>query len=462
MRHLPRRLVRRFGLRAKMTTIFALGALLVSAVLAIVTYEAARTFLVSERTSTVLHQSYLNAWSTKGALLARPSHVTTVLDFLEGQSGSESLLYYQGQWFSPSAAMVPGSLPSGFRSQVLAGHPSHQTFLLSGQPELAVGIPLPAVKAAYVSVFPLADLASTLSLLRDLLLPAAAATTVAGALVGRWVSGRLLRPIARTARAASQVAGGDLDVRLDSGPDPDLAALAQAFNQMTAALQSRIERDARFASTVSHELRSPLTTLRASLAVLLSRRRELSEPAARALDLLDAEVGRFNGLVQDLLEISRIDAGSADVTVEPVRIGELVRHAVATRGPGIPVEVAEPAAETVVMADKRRLERVLANLLDNAEVHGGGARRVAVERGNGKVRIAVEDAGPGVPAGERARIFERFARGTSARGRRATEGSGLGLALVEEHLQLVGGRVWVEDRPGGGARFVAELPADDA
>lgn len=452
----------RFGLRAKMTAIFALGTLLVSAVLAVVTYEVTRTFLVRQRTNSVLHQSYLNAWSTKSALLTPPVNVPSLLASLEGPSGSVSLLHYQGQWFAPSAAVVPSALPLGLRAQVLSGHPGRQTFLLSGQPELAVGIPLPAVQAAYVSVFPLSDLASTLNILRNSLLPAAAATTLAGALVGRWVSGRLLRPIAETAKAASQVADGRLDVRVDSGRDPDLAALAQAFNQMTEALAARIERDARFASTVSHELRSPLTTLRASLAVLLARRNELSEPAARALDLLDGEVGRFHQLVQDLLEMSRMDAGSADVSLEPVRIGELVRHTVATRERCVPVELSEPGAGAVVLADKRRLERVLANLLDNAEVHGGGVCRLTVEGGDGRVRVAVEDAGPGVPREERALIFERFARGAAARTRRGTDGSGLGLALVEEHLQLLGGRVWVEDRAGGGARFVAELPTQES
>lgn len=460
MSSLPKRFLGRFGLKAKMTAIFAIGALLVSAVLAVLAYEATRTFLVRQRTNAVLHQSYLEAWSAKGALLTPPVNVPSLLTSLQGPSGSESLLHYRGQWFAPSAAVVPASLPAELRRQVLAGHPSRQSFVLSGQPEMAVGIPLPAAGAEFFSVFPLTDLASTLAILRDSLLPAAAVTTLAGAFVGWWVSGRLLRPIGQTAQAASEVAHGRLDVRLEPASDPDLAALAQAFNQMTGALEARIERDARFASTVSHELRTPLTTLRASLAVLESRRHELSEPAGRALDLLEGDLRRFHLLVQDLLEMSRIDAGTADVTLEPVRIGELVTHAVAGRGRPTPVELAEPATRAVVMADKRRLERVLANLLDNAEVHGGGVRRLVVEGGDGRVRIAVEDAGPGVPAEERDRIFEPFARGRAARGRN-TDGSGLGLALVEEHLQLLGGRAWVEDRNGGGARFVAELPASN-
>ena len=449
---------RRLGLRAKMTAIFAFGALLVSALLAVLTYELTRAFLVQERTHSVTHQAHVNAQTAKFALLAPPVNVPSLLARLESPYGSVSLLYYQGQWFAPSAAVAPASLPDGVRHAVLAGHSSQETFQLSGQPEMAVGVPLPSLRAAYVGVFPLADLRSTLSILRDSLIPAAAATAVAGALVGRWASGRLLRPIARTAQAASELAGGRLDVRLDEERDADLATLARAFNQMTEALAARIERDARFASNVSHELRSPLTTLRASLAILLVRRHELTARSARALDLLDAEVRRFDRLVQDLLEISRMDAGSAEVILETVRIDELVAQAIAHRGLGVPVEVAPDARGALVSADKRRMEQVLANLVDNANVHGGGACRLSVEQVDERVRVAVEDAGPGVPPGERDRVFERFFRVSPAGKGRSTDGSGLGLALVAEHLQLLGGRAWVEDRASGGARFVAELP----
>ncbi|MGH7361792.1 MAG: sensor histidine kinase [Candidatus Methylomirabilales bacterium] len=168
---------------------------------------------------------------------------------------------------------------------------------------------------------------------------------------------------------------------------------------------------------------------------------------------------RFQELVQDLLEISRIDAGAGEVVAEPVRAGELVRHAVrASRRPTATVEVAADTEDLVVSVDKRRLERVLANLVDNAETHGAGIVRVAVERAGGAVRVVVDDAGPGVGEAERERIFERFVRGAAAGRRGHGEGTGLGLSLVMEHVRRHDGRVWVEDRPGGGARFVVELP----
>src|SRR5439155_24248641 len=116
-------------------------------------------------------------------------------------------------------------------------------------------------------------------------------------------------------------------------------------------------------------------------------------------------------------------------------------------------------ARVIVRADKRRLERVVANLIENAENYGGGVVRMDLQRVNGVLRLGVEDAGPGVPDEERDRIFERFARGKAARRRGDTNGTGLGLSIVAEHVRLHRGRVWVEDRRGGGAPFVIELPS---
>jgi signal transduction histidine kinase len=236
---------------------------------------------------------------------------------------------------------------------------------------------------------------------------------------------------------------------------------------MAGALQERIERDARFASDVSHELRSPLTTLAATVEVLKARRDEMPDRAQAALDLLDADIARFTQLVADLLEISRFDAGAARLELEDVRISQLVLNAAGTAADTVPVAVSADAAGAIVLVDKRRLVRVIANLIDNAAKYGGGATGVEVHLGRSDiddrdvVQIVVEDNGGGVPPEERERVFERFARGTVAAGSRGSgEGSGLGLALVKEHVALHGGRVWVEDRLDGesGARFVVELP----
>jgi signal transduction histidine kinase len=324
-----------------------------------------------------------------------------------------------------------------------------------------VGVPLQSVDAEYYEIVSLAELDDTLNSLSVALIAAGLLTTLTGAAIGWFVSRRVLRPLAEVGHAAEAIAGGNLDTRLEARRDPDLAPLAASFNEMAQALQDRIERDARFASDVSHELRSPLMTLAASIEVLQARRDEMPDRAQRALDLLVADVARFQTLVEDLLEISRIDAGAARLQLDEVLLPELVMQAVAaSTDADVPVSVDAGIADLVVEADKRRLVRVIANLVDNAAKYGAGATAVTLRQVPGGVEIAVEDRGPGVPPDERERVFERFARGGEAGRRGSGEGVGLGLALVAEHIRLHGGTVWVEGRRDGqtGARFVVRLP----
>jgi signal transduction histidine kinase len=227
---------------------------------------------------------------------------------------------------------------------------------------------------------------------------------------------------------------------------------------MADRLQERVEREVRFSADVNHELRSPLTTLAASLSVLEARRDELPDRAKRALDLLSAEVRRFRRLVDDLLEISRLDAGLGEVTDDEVALGALVQNTVAATGIAVPVSIDGDLAERRVLIDKVRFERIVANLLENARHYAGGATRLAIDAEGDWGSFAVEDEGPGIPESERDRIFERFSRGSSAKRRGAGEGTGLGLAIVSEHARALGGRVFVESNNGRGSRFVVELP----
>ena len=250
--------------------------------------------------------------------------------------------------------------------------------------------------------------------------------------------------------AATALAAGRLDTRLESSDDPDLRPIAASFNDMAQALQDRIESDARFASDVSHELRSPLMTLAASIEVMNNQRDDLPERARSALDLMVADIDRFRQLVEDLLEISRFDAGVVRLELEEVHLAELVMQAVShSTDADVPVEVDAELAGVVVQADKRRIVRVIANLLDNAAKYGGGATSVSFRQVDDGVQIAVEDRGEGVPEEDRELIFGRFNRGSLAGRRGSSDGVGLGLALVAEHVNLHGGQVWVEDRADG-------------
>ncbi len=176
---------------------------------------------------------------------------------------------------------------------------------------------------------------------------------------------------------------------------------------------------------------------------------------------MELEVDHLRHLVEDLLELSRADAGVDELELAPVVLGEFLEHAVNPYRPdGARFVIDDELARSRVFVDKRRLERVLANLVTNAETHGGGLRQVVVTKRDEFLRIEVDDRGGGVDPSERAAVFTRFYRGRAS-GRRASDGgSGLGLALVAEHVRLHGGRVAVVDAgpPGSGARFVIEVP----
>jgi len=446
-------------LRLRLMVAFAGGALLLALAVAFSAYGLTRAYLLRQRATSTVRQAQVNARLVAAALRSAPD-VPQLLGSLQNQSGSSSVVLHDGRWFAASLDLGRDALPAELRTIVVDRRSrARQRYVFGGSPRLAVGIPVGA-RDAYFEVFLNSELDRTLRTLRFSLAVAAAVSMLVAAGLGVWVSRRLLDPLAEVGAAAASIADGQLDLRLDVGDDPELAALASSFNRMVASLQQRIERDARFASNVSHELRSPLTTLRSAVENMQTRRAGMDERAARSLELLSRAVDRFERLVTDLLEISRFDAGGVHASLEDVYVGELVLRAMESIGDGdTPVEVDASAATTVIQADKRRLEQVIANLVSNARIHGGGVERIRVEADDGRARIAVEDRGPGVPAEDRERVFERFYRAPGT-GRSADGGGvGLGLALVAEHARLHGGRAWVEDRDGGGARFVVEFPA---
>lgn len=463
-RRLARLRPRALGLQSRITLAFALGAMLLSTLLAGTTFALTRANLLSQRESAVLSRVYVNANIVKNGLQGRDlEHIQDqLLPSLQLPEGSRPVVLFEGRPFSLTAQISDEDIPASLRDTVQGGHAARMTFSLQGKPALAVGIPIPAVEAEYFELVELEDLQRTLESLGFSLLGASVFTTLAGAGIGFWAGRRALRPLADVSQAAEAIAGGRLDTRLEATDDPHLGVLATSFNEMAQALQDRIERDARFASDVSHELRSPLMTLSAAVDILETRRDEMPERSQAALDLLGAEVRRFSQLVEDLLEISRYDAGAVRLELDEIRLAEFIMQAVRASGNGanVPVELDSELASVVVQADKRRLARVVANLLDNAQKYAEGATSVSLRRVDDRVQIAVEDDGPGIPDDERDIVFERFARGGGAGRRGSGEGVGLGLALVAEHVRLHGGRVWVEERNENstGARFVVELP----
>lgn len=451
---------RRHGLRTRATLAVALTSLVLSTTLAVLAYSLVRRALVEDRESTLMRSAYVNARVVRSALRTAEPDMAELLAGLRSGAGRRSVLITSTDTFTSTVEVGPDDLPAPVVAGVGDGSVAHQVVDAADGPTLVVGIPIVAADAAYYEVTSLADVDRTLQVLASSLAVGGGVAVAVGAAVGAGVSGAVLRPLRRVADVARRIVDGQLDTRLDVGPDRDLAVLAQAINEMLDELRERIRRESRFASDVSHELRGPLTVLAAAVDVVERRRADLPPEAGRAVDALDAQVSSFNRLVVDLLEISRFEAGSARLDTRQVDVEDLVTAVVAERAEPRPaVEVADAAGLRADL-DPRRLHQVLTNLLDNADHHGGGATAVAVERGDqGRVRICVDDNGPGVPPADRTRIFERFERGAAPK--RAAErqrGSGLGLALVANHVQLHDGRVWIEDAPSGGARFVIEIP----
>ncbi|MCB0985807.1 MAG: HAMP domain-containing histidine kinase, partial [Ilumatobacter sp.] len=213
-------------------------------------------------------------------------------------------------------------------------------------------------------------------------------------------------------------------------------------------------------SDVSHELRTPLTAMLS--AVSLARRSEMNDRTKFAVEVLGDQVEHLRRLTLELLEISRIDAGVAELELTEVDVPVLVARVMAEAGMPANRLRSRLGSQRRHPMDPLRIERVLANLLENAERYGGGATAVELERDGSDLVIHVDDAGPGVEPAERVAIFGRFHRGGSAQPEDKPKGTGLGLALVEEHVRLHGGSVLVTDSPWGGARFTVRLPGEQA
>ena len=404
------------GLRRRILLIFTLGSLTLAAVLAVTTYGLVRSNLIEQRYAANRDLTYSHAQVVTRALSSEAATSTDALEALTPLGVQRPVIYYNDTWTAGTSRFGRRELPAELVADVVDGEtPARMIVDAGGETMMVFGIPLPEV-GAYFEFFELSEANQTLSNVALSLFLASVITTLLGVLLGVFAARRAVRPVAEAAQAAKAIAGGHLGTRLPPTDDPDLGVLAGSFNDMASALQLRIERDARFASDVSHELRSPLMTLSASVEVMEARRQDMPERAQAALDLLASDVSRFQGLVEDLLEISRFDAGAIRLHVEELQVTQFVRNAVAvSSAPTADVAATARAEQAMIRGDRRRLARALANLIDNAMAYGGGEPEISIADANlvdeplTHVQIAVEDHGPGVPVEERALVFERFA-----------------------------------------------------
>ena len=342
------------------------------------------------------------------------------------------------------------------------------------------GTPAPGIVVASSIAFPagagtydlfigydLSETQDTLSFVqRTLLIAAAAMMAFIGVLV--WIMSRIVfRPIRAAADTSRRLANGESDARMPRQNDEHFDVLSEGFNDMAETLQARIqeldqlsEMQQRFVSDVSHELRTPLTTIRLASEVLQAQAGGLEPGQQRAAEVLGAQVERFESLLEDLLEISRYDAGRVTLETEPTNLVHLVQEVVDGLQPlsASVIEVRALGGYAPVEVDARRIRRILSNLVGNAIEHGEGrAIVVSVDSNAAAIAVSVRDWGVGMAPNDVEHVFDRFWRADPSR-KRTLGGTGLGLAIAQEDAAVHGGILEAWSRPGEGSNFRLTLP----
>ncbi|MDN3355549.1 MtrAB system histidine kinase MtrB [Actinomadura sp. DC4] len=319
-------------------------------------------------------------------------------------------------------------------------------------------------------LFPLTQEKQSLTVVQRTLFGVGGALVLLLAAIASLVTRQVVIPVRLAAQSAERLAAGRLEERMKVRGEDDLARLATSFNDMAANLQEKIVQleelskvQRQFVSDVSHELRTPLTTIRIAADVLYEAREDFDPLTSRSAELLQSQLERFEGLLADLLEISRYDAGAATLDAESIDVRELVLRAVGdtedlAERKGSKIVQQLPGEATMAEVDRRRVERILRNLLVNAVEHGEGRDIVvSVAADRDAVAIAVRDHGCGLRPGEAHMVFDRFWRADPARAR-TTGGTGLGLSISKEDARLHGGWLQAWGEPDQGSQFRLSLP----
>ena len=379
----------------------------------------------------------------------------------------------------PRAATAAGpvdQIPRSLRDFVKAGQVSYQystvrTEGFSG-PALLIGTPAPSrvTNLELYLVFPLSSEETTITLVRGTMATGGLVLLVLLAGIAVLVSRQVVVPVRSASRIAERFAEGYLSERMPVRGEDDMARLAVSFNDMAESLQRQITQleefgnlQRRFTSDVSHELRTPLTTVRMAADLIYDHSSDLDPTLRRSTELLVGELDRFETLLTDLLEISRHDAGVAELSVEAVDLRATVNNALSNVGhladeTGIELQVELPEHEVIAEVDARRVERILRNLIANAIDHAEHKPvRIRMAADEDTVAVTVRDYGVGLRSGEEKLVFSRFWRSDPSRVRRSG-GTGLGLAISIEDARLHQGRLEAWGEPGKGACFRLTLP----
>jgi two-component system sensor histidine kinase MtrB len=454
---------RPLGLRLRLVVTFACVAALASVAVAVLSYVVVRDATLRRAVDGGIREARVHLESAAATLPANPKRQQLRRFLAELRTrGVFDVVAVNGRIVETTTiSLSPSAVPPDLETAVERGRVAALRTTVAGEPVVVVGGAVQPDGPTFAFFFPLTPIYADLTLLARVLAATSGVLVLVSAGIGAVAAAGVLRPIRRTRDAVREVAAGDLDIELPDAGSDELAELARAFNRMTAALRRSVgefrELEAsqrRFVSDVSHELRTPLTALTTSADVLDAHTDGLSDAGRRAARLIVIETRRLASLVNDLMEISRMDAGAAEVTLEAVDVAANVESALRVRGWSDRVALRSNGRATT-MIDARRLDTIVGNLVGNALDHGGPPVTVTVRADRETVEVRVSDRGGGIAEQHLSRVFDRFYKVDRSR---SAGGTGLGLAIARENARLHGGDITVESRIGQGTTFILSLP----
>jgi two-component system, OmpR family, sensor histidine kinase MtrB len=475
------------SLRLRLFLVFGLVALTAAVTVSGIAYWLNREAVLTRTQSAVLGDFQQEMQNRAGALPVHPSQEE--LQHTAGQMATSSQRFSvlllaksadgrtvhgsSGTLDTFSLREVPASLRRAVdrRQKVTSANssPYHlywQRIVQNGTPYLVAGSRVNGGGCAGYMMKSLEPEAKDLNSLAWSLGIATGLALIGSALLAQGAASTVLKPVHRLGVAARRLGEGKLDTRLRVSGTDELAELSRTFNSAAASLEKRVadmssrdQASRRFVADMSHELRTPLTAITAVTEVL---EEELDaetggidpmiEPAVR---LVVSETRRLNDLVENLMEVTRFDAGTARLVLDDVDIADQITACIDARAWLDAVEL-DAERGIVVRLDPRRLDVILANLIGNALKHGGSPVRVGVRVDGDELVVQVRDHGPGIPEKVLPHVFDRFYKASASRPR--SEGSGLGLSIAQENANIHGGGITAENSPEGGAVFTLRLP----
>lgn len=478
----------RHSLLSRVALTFAGSVALTALALALAAYYLTKNAQDDRALTEALDQSRQNLTVADAMLPAGPdaSDYEALMPAFQIRGDFDTLVETGSETYRSGPDVTRTPISEQLAAEVAEGRIRYQTVAVNGEPTIIVGSQLRSGELTVYFFFPQGDRLAELADLRNILITAGVLLALLGAVAGYLLARRLLRPVREASKAAVQMSHGDLDIRLPAGSD-EFGVLAASFNQMAENLREEMlgleagqARERRFVADVTHELRTPVSALvgEASLlkAKLDANPSECSPEIGRLAQLVNQDIARLRQLVDDLLEISRLEAQAAESVIESVDVESFLVRLIEAHGWSESVRV-EALGESdlpdarpdtlenlCVSADKRRLERILVNLVENALQHGSAPVTIEMRSdktgalaGRPLVEVAVADSGPGIPAEHLPHVFDRFYKADPSRS--SGRGSGLGLAIARENARLLGGDIIAANVPGGGTRFVVTLPA---